>query len=433
MGSQKKDFQPSNTGSETRGTAATAWGGSTVNTGSRQEAVATSATREQSSVFVTLTPIMVVVLVAYLIIGLAMPVLPLYVHQALGFSTFVVGLATGCQFAAALVSRFWSGHYADTKGAKDAVIVGLILGASTGILYLLSLHYSSTPKLAITLLLLGRLLLGGAESFVITGALAWGLELGGSKNTGKVIAWIGTALWAAYAAGAPAGSALYSRDGFMAISLSTLILPLLALLLVMRLRPIKPKPGAKSSVMHVIKIVWLPGLGLALTAIGYGTITTFCSLLFAERGWNLAWLAFTALGVAFISGRVMFGHLPDRIGGARVSLVCVVVEAAGLLMIWLATSPVMVFVGSAVTGLGYSLVYPGFGIEAVHLTPPESCGLAMGVYTAFLDLSLGLANPALGLLAGAAGLNMVFLVSTLLVIGAAGVALRLLFAAPVPR
>jgi hypothetical protein len=50
----------------------------------------------------------------------------------------------------------------------------------------------------------------------------------------------------------------------------------------------------------------------------------------------------------------------------------------------------------------------------------------MGAYTAFLDLSLGLASPALGLVATGAGLAAVFLVSTLVVLSAAAVALRLL-------
>jgi hypothetical protein len=36
-------------------------------------------------------PIMGMVLVAFLVIGLALPVLPLHVHQGLGLSTFVVG------------------------------------------------------------------------------------------------------------------------------------------------------------------------------------------------------------------------------------------------------------------------------------------------------------------------------------------------------
>ena len=373
-----------------------------------------------------LAPIMVVVLVAYLIIGLAMPVLPLYVHQELGLSTFMVGVAAGVEFAAALVSRFWSGRYADTRGAKRAMVVGLVMGVVSGLLYLLSIRFAAAPMAAIAILLVGRVFLGGAESFVITGALTQGLALGGASNAGKVIAWVGTALWAAYAAGAPAGTALYTHFGFIAIALATTLLPLVALILVVPLRAIPASRHAGPSIARVLRAVAIPGLGMALTAVGFGTITTFGALMFAERGWGAAWIAFTALSVAFILGRVCFGHLPDRIGGARVALVCVVIEAVGQALIWMAPTPALVFVGAAVTGVGYSLVYPGFGVEAVRLAPPESRGLAMGAFTAFLDLSLGVSSPALGLLANHAGLRSVFLVSTLVVLSAAAIAVRLL-------
>jgi predicted MFS family arabinose efflux permease len=109
-----------------------------------------------------------------------------------------------------------------------------------------------------------------------------------------------------------------------------------------------------------------------------------------------------------------------------VALVCIVIEAAGQALIWLAPTAALVFVGAALTGLGYSLVYPGFGVEAVRRAPPQSRGLVMGTYTAFLDLALGVANPALGLVAGRAGLGSVFLVSTIVVLGASAIGLRLL-------
>ena len=56
-----------------------------------------------------LLPIMAAVFVAFIVIGLAIPVLPLHVHQGLGLGTFLVGLVAGSQFAAAIVSRVWAG------------------------------------------------------------------------------------------------------------------------------------------------------------------------------------------------------------------------------------------------------------------------------------------------------------------------------------
>ena len=68
----------------------------------------------------------------------------------------------------------------------------------------------------------------------------------------------------------------------------------------------------------------------------------------------------------------------------------------------------------------------GFGVEAVRRAPPQSRGLAMRAYTAFLDLALGFASPALGLIGTVAGLNGVFLASMLTVLCAAPIATRLL-------
>src|SRR5438552_1449864 len=79
-----------------------------------------SSVRRASAVE-TLVPIMAVVLVAFLIIGLALPVLPLHVHQGLDFGTFAVGVFSGNLFAASLFSRVWSGNYADGQGPKRAV------------------------------------------------------------------------------------------------------------------------------------------------------------------------------------------------------------------------------------------------------------------------------------------------------------------------
>jgi MFS family permease len=387
---------------------------------SRPAAAATSA------MVTALLPLMAAVFVAYLVIGMAMPVLPLHVHQGLGLGTFVVGLVAGTQFTASLFSRVWAGQHADSKGAKHTVVTGLLVAAVAGFFYLVSLRFAAKPEASVGILLVGRALLGAAESFIITGALSWGLALLGAQNTGKVMAWLGTALWGAFAAGAPAGTALYAADGFAAIALATILIPLATLPLVASFRAAASTRRARAAFADVADAVWVPGVGLALSGVGFGAIITFIALLFDQRGWSPAWLPFTSLSVAFMVGRIFFGHLPDKIGGAKVALVCVLIEAAGQAMIWLAPSAALALAGVTLTGLGYSLVYPALGVEAVRRAPPQSHGLAMGAYTAFLDLSLGLASPALGVIAGVAGLNAVFLVSTFAALCTAPIALCLL-------
>jgi hypothetical protein len=44
---------------------------------------------------------MAVVFLSFIIIGIALPVLPLHVHDVLGFGPLIVGVVAGGQFAAA--------------------------------------------------------------------------------------------------------------------------------------------------------------------------------------------------------------------------------------------------------------------------------------------------------------------------------------------
>jgi MFS family permease len=379
----------------------------------------------ESRATAALFPIMGTVFAAFLVIGMALPVLPLHVHQRLGFGTFLVGLVAGSQFAAAILSRVWAGRDADVRGPKHAVMAGLAIAAGAGLLYLISLSIVSRSSVSVAILLLGRALLGVGESFIITGGQTWALAILTVRGTSKAIAWIGSAMFAAFAAGAPLGSAVYARYGFAAVALTTMLLPLATLLFVIPLGGVPAIPRLQAGLMKVMSSVWVPGIGAALSSIGFGAITAFSALLFVSRGWA-AWPAFTVFATTFIVNRLFLGHLGDRFAAAKVALICVLIEAAGLPLIWLSPDLTLALAGAALTGFGYSLVYPGLGVEAVRLVPAQNRGLAVGAYTAFLDVALGFGTPALGLLADHAGLGSVFGASMLAALGAAGIAAILL-------
>ncbi len=389
------------------------------------------------SVFAVLLPITFAVFLGFLAIGMVLPVLPLHIHGTLGMGTWVVGIAAGAQFAAALLSRAWAGAMADTRGAKTAVVSGLVMAAAAGLAYLLSTQFNHEPGQAVGLILLGRVLQGCAESLIVTGALSWGVGLVGPHNVGKVMAWVGIAIYGAYAGGAPLGVHLHGEpglcgaQGFAAVAGACVMLPTLAWGFIAWVKPLAPSGVQRMPFYKVLGQVWVPGLGLALSSAGFGLLTAFIPLLFTSRSWGNPSLAFTAFGVAFIGARLLFGHLPDKVGGAKVALICVLIEAGGQAMIWLAPTPVVAFVGAALTGFGYSLAFPGFGVESVKRAPPQNRGAAMGAYVAFLDIALGLINPGAGALAGVWGIEAVFFFGTLVVAGGSLVALWLLWAVPV--
>ncbi len=353
---------------------------------------------------------MLLVFMVFGMTGLAMTTLPLHVHQGLGQSAFMVGLVAGSQFAAALMSRLWSGHLCDRKGPLQAIRIGLFAASSSGLLYLLSLRTSTSTDLSIGLLLAGRALMGGAESFVVTGALAWGMSNVPASESGRVMAWIGTAMYTAFGLGAPFGLSLYERHGLAAISLVTMALPLTAFAL---LGPVghritaagTPRPRRSRETWRA---VWRPGLGLALGSIGFAAVTTFLTLLQVERGWLPSWIGVSAFSAAFVLVRIVGPHLPDRYGGPRIAFVSLLVEAIGLGLIATADGPALAAIGAVLTGGGYSLVFPGLGIEVVRRAPDGNRALALGTYTACLDLALCLSGPVLGGLVARAGLQAAF-------------------------
>jgi len=371
-------------------------------------------------------PIMASVFLSFLMIGMALPVLPLHVHDVLGFGPFVVGVVAGGQFLASLVSRFWAGRLTDTRGPKRAMVAGLVAGALGGGFYCASLPLVSTPVWSVVVLLVGRILLGGAESLIITSGMLWGLGLVAPERSAKVIAWVGMAMFAALAVGAPFGSALYAYFAFLGIAIASTAIPLAALAIVLPLRPLVPPNAPKGQVSAVFRAVLLPGIGFALSGITFGAVTAFLTLYFAAEGWAHGALAFTVFAVALIVARIVGGHLPDRFGGARVALFCLVAQAAGMVVIAAASSGPVAMMGAAIAGAGFSLVFPSLGLEAVRRAPADNRGLAMGTYNAFLDLTLGLGSPVLGYLAARAGLGAVFMASGIASFLAVPVAIALL-------
>ena len=373
-----------------------------------------------------LVPLVAIVLTAFLTIGIPLPVLGLQVHEHLGYGTLVVGLVVGVQSIATVLTRGVAGRIADERGPKRAVLLGLPLAVLSGAAYLASTAVAGREA-SLAVLVLGRVFLGVAESLVLTGTMTWGIARVGPKRTGMVMAWQGIALYAALAAGAPVGTALMAGFGFRGVALATILLPLVAIAIALALPAVLPSGGRRLPFLKVVGLIWRFGLTLGLATAPFAGMAAFLALDYAAKGWSGAGLALTGFGVGYILVRLVFGHLPDALGGRTVALVSLAIEAIGQTLLWAAPTATAAFIGATVTGLGFSLMFPAMGVEAVRRVPAESRGLAVGGFIAFFDLALGLTGPLAGLLAGAAGYPVVFLA------GAASCLAALACVAALPR
>ena len=365
-----------------------------------------------------LAPLVAIIALNFSAIGAPLPAIALYVHNELGFDAFTVGWVIGLQSIVTVLTRHWAGTIADHHGPKTGVRVGVPLTAVAGLFYLASAWMPGTPLQRLALLLVARVLLGFGESLFLTGTMSWGIGRIGPARTGRVMAWQGIAMYAAFGLGAPLGLTIYRACGFAGIGALTTALPLIALVIAWLL-PAVPAPGGDRTPFYkVIRLIWRPGLILMLATIPFAAMAAFLPLDYAARGWDHAGLAITAFGIAYTLVRLVGAHWPDSFGAVRVVGISLAIETAGQLLLWLAPTPSLAMTGAALSGFGFSLVFPSMGVIATAQVPASQRGRAVGNFVAFFDIAAGLTGPIVGLLTGAFGYDVAFLLGAIATMGA---------------
>lgn len=357
-----------------------------------------------------LLPIVAAVFLGFLAISVPLAALALQVRDQLGFGPATVGWVIGIQSLATLLTRHQAGTLSDQRGPRSAVLLGLPLTAISGLAYGLSALLPLGPQSQLAVLILGRLVAGLGESLFLTGLMSWGIARVGPARTGKVMSWVGIALYAALGLGAPLGLALHEAYGFASVAAVAVLTPLLAWVIAFRLAAVPASGGQRVPFHRVLGLIWRPGLVLALATVPYAAMAAFLTLNYAAHGWPHAGAALLAFSVAYVLVRLVGSGLPDRLGARTVAVGSLALELAGQLLIWLAPVPAVALLGATLTGLGFSLVFPSMGVLATQSVPPEQRGRAVGNFIAFADIALGVTGPVVGLATQWLGISAAFLV-----------------------
>lgn len=338
-------------------------------------------------------------------VGAVLPVLPRYVHGPLDAGNVAVGVVIGSYAITGLLLRPVAGRLADHRGRKPTVLLGSILVALGGFMYLLPLGVAG--------LIAARLVLGAGEGAVFTASSAWVVDLAPPGRRGRIIGLYGLSVWAGLSIGPLIGQVLLNDCGYTWVWLFAGGAPLLGALVAARLPdPFHAMPHSEEADRRLIaREAVRPGAALALAAIGYATIAAFVVLHLDARGIGHGATVFGAFATMVVLTRLIGGDLPDRVGPTRVATVAAIVEAGGLATIAFATSLPAALAGALAMGAAFSLLYPSLSLVVVGSVPDTRRGAALGTFTAFFDAGIGFGAPIAGAAAALSSYEGAFLMA----------------------
>ncbi|MBS1879504.1 MAG: MFS transporter [Actinobacteria bacterium] len=344
-------------------------------------------------------------------VGAVLPVLPGYVKGPLGYGDFAVGVVIGCYAISGLLLRPVAGRFADRRGRKWTALGGSLLLSAGGFLYLAPLGLAG--------LIFARLVLGAGEGAVYTAGSAWIVDLAPPARRGRVLGLYGLAVWGGLSVGPLLGSVIHSTAGYDEVWLLAAVLPLVGAVAGAFVGdPFVPRAQAEPHPLVAPEAV-RPGIAVSLAAIGYATVASFVVLLLEKRGVSGGAVVFAAFAGAIVLARLVLGDLPDRVGPARVAVGATLAEAAGLLAIAVAGSLPVALLGAVAMGCGFSVLNPSLMLIVVGRVSESARGAALGTFTAFFDLGIGIGAPLAGLAAALVSYEAAFVLASAIAVGSA--------------
>lgn len=343
-------------------------------------------------------------LLGFLAVGAVLPVLPRYVRGPVGAGDVAVGVVIGAFAFTAIVGRPIGGRLADLRGRRVIVVSGLVIAGIAGALLLV-------PG-GVAWLVFARLVIGLGDGWLFTAGVTWSVDLAPAARRGQAIGLFGLAVWTGLSLGPVIGEALFRLGSYDAVWAFAALSPLAGALLASRLpdthaRGTHAPPRAPLLPRAAVR----PGIALALANAGYGTMAGFVVLHLADAGIGSGATVFTAFATSVVLTRLVAGGLPDRIGPGRTAFGAFCAEAVGLVLIGLAGSLAVALAGAVVMGMGFSLLFPSLALIVVRGVDERSRGAALGAFTAFFDLGVGIGAPLAGAIAALTDYPVAFLVA----------------------
>ncbi len=318
--------------------------------------------------------------------NMMLPELPSYLESLGGgeHKGLIIALFT----LTAGLSRPFSGKLADTIGRMPVMYIGVFACVICGLLY---------PALAfVSGFLWLRLFHGFSTGFKPTGTSAYVADIVPAQRRGEAMGILGICLSIGASASPPLGSWLVQQYSINAMFYASTVLAALSMVILMRMPETLPEKQPFS--MGLLRIgrndVFDPlaipaGIAMLCCYFGYGVILTLVPDLCDAVGVANRGTFFSIATLSSVATRFFAGRVSDRLGRVPVLKASAVLIALALTAFALTTTPAMLYLASALFGLGIGIFSPAITAWTVDLGDPERRGRALATMYIALEIAIG--------------------------------------------
>lgn len=301
---------------------------------------------------------------------------------------FIIPLFT----LAALISRPFSGHLADTIGRRPIVVVGIIVSGICALIYPL--------MLTVTGFLVLRFLHGFSTGFAPTGTTAILTDIIAPNRRGEGMGILGISGSVGLASGPALGSAIAATYGHTIMFQCASVFALLSLLMVFAIKETLHQPQKFSLASFKIPAsavyeprVFMPALMALLLLLPFGVLVTVIPDKSDLLGISNRGLFFAFYVTASILIRLPAGKFSDRIGRAPLTMSAGLFIGIAMLLVAVANTQELFLGAALIGGIGAGIGSPILFAWTADLANEDHRARAFS--TTFMALEIGIGGGGL--------------------------------------
>jgi len=292
----------------------------------------------------------------------------------------------------ALLSRFFSGRLADKIGRVPVMLVGTIVAAISGCLYIF------TTSLGLLLAL--RFFHGLSTGWRPVGTTAYLSDIIPKNRRGEALGYLGIAGSSGSALGPYLGSLIKVEYSFEVMFIVASVTGVLALMLTLTLRESLPNPQKfKFRMLRlqgeqlVSKRAYPAMIAVTLETFGFGVVITVSPDFVGSLGFDYKGIFMLVVVLSSIVSRFFSGRASDRVRKTNLLIIGMLGGALALFFLGFCSTKLQVILAAAFYGLSIGVTRPTIFAWTADLA--EESKLALALSTMLIGLEVGIMLGAL--------------------------------------